>query len=262
MSKTSFQRLTTRRILEAAPNLKYIAFYHSSEDRLNACMRDYADRAFVYVLTALHQGKERFLYVGKSRAQYARHLMHSKKYAYDHIYLFECEPEYLTESEAAVIKELTPLFNRAGNPQAKRSKLLLNIDYEATQDPEAIQRYLEKCSRYEKVGLFGFGLPAAIFAALEEEAVRKGISCSEMVQCILESALGERIANKLDADTNIETNLISAKAFGIQNKRSTEQIKQYLHQGNRIPGAIRLGRDWILPRDAKFPENLRGKRRE
>lgn len=261
MTKVSFQRLTTRRILEAAPNLKYIAFYHSSEDRLNACMQDYANRSFVYVLTAMYKEAECFLYVGKSRAQYSRHLMHAKKYAYDHIYLFECEPEYLTQSEAAVIKELTPLFNRAGNPQAKRIKLLLNINYDAKQDAQMIQQYLEKYFKYAKVGLFGFALPAAIFVALEEEATRKGINCSEMLQDILENALGERIVAKLDADCDIDTNLTSAKSFGVQNKKSTEQIKQYLHQGDRILGAIRLGRDWILPRDAQFPEDLRGKRR-
>ena len=103
--KVTFQRLTTKRILAVAANLKFIAFYHKDEERLNACMQDYGDRSFVYVLSALHEGKECFLYVGKSKAQYARCLNHSRQFAYDHIYLFECVPEQLVEAEKAVIRD-------------------------------------------------------------------------------------------------------------------------------------------------------------
>lgn len=262
MRKTTFQRATTRRILEAAPNLKYIAFYHGSEDRLNACMRDYADRSFVYVLTALHEGREYFLYAGKSRAQYSRHLTHTKKYEYDNIYLFECEPEFLSESETAVIRELTPLFNRASNPNAERIKLLLGIDYDAQQNSEKIRHYLELYSRYENVGLFGFALPVAVFAALEEEATATGCSCSEMLLRILEKSLDKKIAGKLEERISMETNLISAKEYGFLHNRSVEQVKQYLHQKNRLPGALRVGRDWVIARDAQFPEDHRGKRKE
>ena len=119
MRKTTFQRVITNRIQEAAPKLKYVAFYHREEERLNACMRDYADRSFVYVLSAVHKEKEYFLYVGKTKAQYARCLTHSKQYANDHIYLFECAPEQLDDCEKAVIRELQPLFNRAHNPKAE-----------------------------------------------------------------------------------------------------------------------------------------------
>lgn len=38
MRKTTFQRVITNRIQEAAPKLKYVAFYHREEERLNACM--------------------------------------------------------------------------------------------------------------------------------------------------------------------------------------------------------------------------------
>ena len=108
MAKLTFQRKTTKRILAVAPKLKFVAFYHRSEDRLNACMRDYGDRSFVYIFSSCYMDQEYFLYVGKSKAQYSRCLTHSKKYEYDHIYLFECDQEWLSESEKAVIKELTP----------------------------------------------------------------------------------------------------------------------------------------------------------
>ena len=85
MAKVTFQRLTTKRVIAEAPPLKYIAFYHSTEQRLNVCMRDYADRSFVYILSAMYEGREYFLYVGKTKVQYARHLTHSKKYAYSQL---------------------------------------------------------------------------------------------------------------------------------------------------------------------------------
>ena len=60
MSKITFQRQTTRRVLAAAPQLKFVAFYHGAEERLNACMRDYEDRSFVYILSAMYAEEEHF----------------------------------------------------------------------------------------------------------------------------------------------------------------------------------------------------------
>lgn len=34
MRKTTYQRVTTKRIQEAAPELKYVALYHRDEERL------------------------------------------------------------------------------------------------------------------------------------------------------------------------------------------------------------------------------------
>ena len=70
MGKITFQRLTTKRIQRVAPHLKFVAFYHAQEDRLNACMRDYANRSFVYILSSMYKGEEYFLYAGKTKAQY------------------------------------------------------------------------------------------------------------------------------------------------------------------------------------------------
>ena len=162
MGTPTFQRRTTTRVKTVAPHLRFIAFYHKEEARLNACMHDYEGRSFVYVLSSIHKGQEYFLYVGKTKAQYARCLSHSKKYAYDHIYLFECEPESLTSCETAVIKELCPLYNRHHNPCAERYCMLLGIDYEAVQDTDMIHHHLEQLSEYEKKGLFGFSLPVPL----------------------------------------------------------------------------------------------------
>ena len=263
MGKITFQRSTTKRIQLVAPQLKYVAFYHAKEDRLNACMRDYADRAFVYILSSVYEGEEYFLYVGKSKAQYARHLTHAKNYAYDHIYLFECEPEFLTESEAAVIGELCPLFNRMHNPMAERLSRILKIDYMSKQDGEMIRSYLQRYARYKKVGLFGFALPVAVFPALEKKAKEEKCTCSEMLQRILETLLGDEIIENLSRTESVtETNLVTTNVYADKNRKSAEQIKQYLHQGNRLPGAAKIGRDWVIPQDTRFPEDLRGNRKK
>lgn len=260
MSKITFHRATTKRIQRVAPNLKFVAFYHAQEGRLNACMRDYADRAFVYILSSIYEGEEYFLYAGKSKAQYARCLTHSKQYAYDHIYLFECTDAFLAESEAAVITELCPLFNRKHNPIAGKLNRILRIDYTAKQDVCRIHQYLERYAEYKNTGLFGFALPVSVFAALEKRAGEENCTCSEMLQTILESILEAGIVDQLDnAGTLSKTNLITTKTYGRQNGKSPEQIKQYLHQKNRLPGTAKIGRDWVLPQDTRFPKDLRGK---
>ena len=261
MRKTTFQRVTTKRIQEAAPELKYVALYHRDEERLNACMMNYENRSFVYVMTSMCEGKEYYLYVGKSKAQYARHLIHSKKFEYDFIYLYECKPEQLAECEKTVIMALAPLFNRAHNPKLEQIKLLLDIDYDATYDARTIQSYLKKLSDYEALGLFGFALPAAVFLALEKEAVELGYNCSEWLLRLLEKQLGKKITAELNRGEKLETNLVTAKSFGDQHERSVEQAKQYLRKKGRIEGGIKLGRDWLMPRDARLPEDLRGKRK-
>ena len=258
--KPTFQRVTTARVMGAAPNLKYIAFYHGNEERLNSCMNDYVDRSFVYILSADYCGKEYFLYAGKSKAQYARMLNHSKKFAYDYIYLFECEPKQLAESERAVISELQPLFNKQGNPMWKRYAALLGINYDVVQDKTAIHRYLELYEKYNAVELFGFALPPTIFALVKQKAAAQNMTCSEWMQRVLEDVFMDEIAAALpQLNEDVPSNLISTERYGELHKKSREQIKQYLRQRNRIPGVLKVGRDWILPQDAKFPEDQRKK---
>ena len=259
MGKITFQRLTTKRIQRVAPHLKFVAFYHAQEDRLNACMRDYANRSFVYILSSIYEGEEYFLYAGKSKAQYARCLTHSKNYAYDHIYLFECEEAFLHESEAAVIAELCPLFNKQHNPMAEQLHRILQIDYAAKQDAKKIRYYLDRYAKYKRIGLFGFALPEALFSALEKKAEEENCTCSEWIQGVLEELLKDRLVSALEDEETIavKTNLITTKEYGKRNGKSPEQIKQYLHQKNRLPGAVKVGRDWVIPRDTRFPEDMR-----
>ena len=260
MGTPTFQRRTTTRVKGVAPDLRYIAFYHRDEDRLNACMHDYENRAFIYILTATYEDEEYFLYVGKTKAQYARCLRHSRKFAYDNVYLFECDPECLTPSEAAVINELCPIYNRNKNPRAEQFQTILGIDYNATQDADAIRRHLEYYTEYERKGLFGFSLPHHMFSALEEKAAERGCSCSELVQRVLEKELGGQISEKLRSGALLEeeTNLITTKQYAQIHGRSREQIKAYLLQSDRIQGTAKIGRDWVISRDAKFPKDLRG----
>lgn len=261
MAKLTFQRRTTKRVLEIAPKLKFVAFYHRSEDRLNACMHDYGDRSFVYIFSSCYMDQEYFLYVGKSKAQYSRCLSHSKKYAYDHIYLFECDPEWLAESEKAVIRELTPIFNRNDNPDATRIRQLLGINYDMVQSTETIAHYLRRYSNYKRTGLFGFALPIVLYTALEEKAAQIGCSCGDLVYGILEQTMLKQGKMDLDNVRDIKTNLVTTKSYGNSHAVSQEQVKQYLRQQERIPGTVKVGGTWIIPHDLPFPEDLRGKRR-
>lgn len=259
--KSTFQRLTTNRIKSVAPDLRYVAFYHRDEEGLNSYMKNYEDRSFVYVMTSMYKGKEYYLYVGKSKAQYSRHLANSKKFAHDHIFLYECmEPERLTDCERATIIALAPLFNRAHNPRIEQIKLLLDIDYDATYDAQTIQSYLKKLSDYETLGLFGFALPAAVFLALEKEAVEQGCTCSEWMLKLLEKQLDKKITAELNRGEILETNLVSAQEYGNQYERSVEQAKVYC-KNKRVEGGAKIGRDWLIPRDAKLPEDRRGERK-
>lgn len=262
MGKHTFQRRTIARIQEVAPNLRFVAFYHGGEERLNSCMRDYGDRSFVYILSSCYEDKEYFLYVGKSKASYTRFLSHTKKYAYSYLYLLECDPEYLTDSEKAVINELTPIFNRKDNPEAGRIGRLLGINYDAVQSKDSIESYLRKYANYKKMGLFGFALPVALYTAMEEEAAKSGWTCSEWVYGLLEQTILQRRNMDLENVNAIETNLVTTKEFGSIHERSQEQVKQYVHQRERMPGSVKIGRDWILPYDMKYPENMRGKSRK
>ena len=88
MPKPTFQRSTIARVLNAAPQLKYVAVYHTDDNWLPSCIHNYQDRSFVYVRTKDHGAGEYYLYAGKSKAQYARILRHMRKYAFDHAYIF------------------------------------------------------------------------------------------------------------------------------------------------------------------------------
>ena len=72
MGKPNFQRIVISRVTNAAPDFKYIAYYHAEDTCINACMNGYTDRAFVYILTVSYNGSEHILYVGKSQSQYSR----------------------------------------------------------------------------------------------------------------------------------------------------------------------------------------------
>lgn len=259
MGKPNFQGVVISRVTNVAPDLRYIAYYAAEDTRTNACMNGYADRAFVYILTITYNGNEHFLYVGKSKAQYSRFIAHLKNYAFDYIYLFECELEHLTKSEAAVIRELRPLLNQNHNPDAKHNKQFLGVKTGCPQDLDTIHCYLQRREQYAPSGLYGFSLPPAIFSVLEKRAHNTGYTCSEFIQKMLESAFPQEITETLTHPQAeyVHTNLISVKEFGLIHGRSREQTKQYLHN-NRLPG-LKVGRDWVLPKDSRFPVDRRRK---
>ena len=260
MGKPNFQSTTISRVITAAPELKYIAFYHADETSIKACMTGYKDRSLVYILTVKYEDSEVYLYAGKSHSQYSRFLTHLKNYAFDNIFLFECAEEHLLASEAAVIRELKPLLNRNHNPEAEHNKQFLGICFDGPQDEKRIQCYLDMRERYAPVGLYGFSLPPAIFSVMVKKAAELNCNCSELLQKILEKTYKNEIAEDLCcARDTIHTNLITAKSYGALHGRSREQIKQYLNQGNRVLGTAKIGRDWVILDEAKFPKDLRRK---
>ena len=77
---------------------------------------------------------------------------------------------------------------------------------------------------------------------------------------MLEESFAHEITEELLHPTDtIHTNLVTAKTYGALHRRSREQIKQYLNQGNRVLGTAKIGRDWVLLNDAKFPTDMRRK---
>ena len=258
MKGFKFQRSATTRVLTAAPELRYVAYYHADEARLKACMLDYEHRSFVYVLTVDYNGSEHYIYAGKSSAQYARMLNHLHQYAFDHLYLFETEPGKLNQCEAAVIRELAPLYNRLHNPLADRNRTLLGIQYDTMKDASAIHQDLKIQEAYSRTCLFGFALPGDAFRVLEQKASAENLTCSELLQNILEKMFPQEIAEQITRLESVDTNLISVQAYGDQNSKSREQIKCYCRK-NRLPGAMRIGRDWVIPKDTRFPKDHRRK---
>lgn len=109
---------------------------------------------------------------------------------------------------------------------------------------------------YDEHTLYGFALPGAVFSVLEQQAQAANCTCSELLQKILEWTYTKEIARQIPLQQETQTNLISVKEYGKLNKRSQEQVKQYLHK-NRVPGAVRIDRDWVIPRDSRFPEDHR-----
>ena len=258
MGTPTYPRRTIARVKKAARDLHFVAYYQCHEDWVNDCMHDYADRAIVYILASKYEGQEYILYVGKTQTQYTRFIKHSSHYEYDTIYLFECAPEVLDRCEAAVIKSLCPLFNRYHNPEAERYRTLLDINNESEQSAKDIRRYLERHVRYKKFGVYGFALPVELYAALEKVSEAQGIGCSIFAQELLEKTLQKETAKQLSKGEapKERTNLVSSKEYGEIHGKSREQVKAYLTQQDRLTG-IKIGRDWILPKDAKFPEDLR-----
>lgn len=258
MGTPTYPRRTIARVKKAVRDLHFVAYYQCSEEWVNDCMHDYADRAIVYILASKHEGQEYILYAGKTKTQYTRFIKHSSHYEYDTIYLFECAPELLDKCEAAVIKALCPLFNQHHNPEAERYRTLLGIHNEAEQRVKDIRRYLDRYVRYKKLGVYGFALPVELYAVLEKVAETRDCSCSVFVQQLLEKALQKETGTQLSKGEppKEKTNMVSAREYGQIHGKSREQVKSYLIQQNRLPG-IKIGRDWILPKDARFPEDMR-----
>lgn len=243
------------RVEVSVPKLSFTAYYDAEDPMLNASMRLYRKRAFVYVLAIDFHESEEYIYAGKSAFQYARMLQHIVNFSFSRVYLFECEETALEECEEAVIKLLKPLFNRQHNPESLRYQRVLHIDYDVPKDRETTLRYLEQWHEYCTLGMYGFALPPVLFALLKKDAAAHSRTVGQEMTEILEALYAEEISASAGIEVQM-TNLLTTIGFGSIHGRSQEQIKQYLHQNNRLAGQ-KIGNVWLIPDDEAFPEDRR-----
>lgn len=260
MSRTKTVTQISEIVKQAAPELRFVAAYNADDSQLSGSMQLYQKRCFVYLLTVQLADREVCIYVGETRYQYARFLCHKGSFAFDRVYLYECEEEALQACEAAVIRRLQPLFNRHNNPMHVRYNRILDIDYDAYHDHDSILRYLEKWDEYCTAGVYGFALPPAIYRVIRAQAQGHGVTVSEELTEILEALFASEIRPEAQvaAPENRRTNLIQTCAFAEKHGKSIEQVKQYLHQGDRLAG-VKIGRDWVVVDDEKLPVDRRKK---
>ena len=242
---------------KSVPKLSFTAYYESDDPMLNASMRSYKKRAFVYVLAFDFNDQEEYIYVGQSVFQYARMLQHIVNFTFNRVYLFECDAADLDECEAAVIRLLKPLFNRQHNPEAIRYHRILNIEYDVPQTEEITLRYLKQWEEYRSLGLYGFAIPPILFALFKKDTIAHGRTVSQEMTALLEALYAEEISDSADIEIQM-TNLVTTGGFGAIHGKSQEQIKQYLHQDNRLAGQ-KIGNTWLIPDDELFPDDRREK---
>ena len=82
-----------------------------------------------------------------------------------------------------------------------------------------------------------------------------------MLQTILEGLYPEEISNELKSDSEfLHTNLVTTNEYAEMHGTIRESIKQFLNANpDRIPGALKLCRDWVLLSDSPYPSDKRKK---
>ena len=256
MGKRSVTSLVER-IERKVPQLSFTAYYAADDPMLLTSMRMYRDRPFVYVLAIDTDDREEVIYVGQSVSQYARMMQHLLNYGFNKVYLFSCDGAALNEAEAKTIRLLSPLFNRRHNPKAIQYQRVLNIEYDVAHNRESILRYLSRWKEYCDFGLYGFALPPVLFSMLKREAINHKRTVSEEMVDILEALFADEIHAELEEKRVIpKSNLLTAENYAAQHSRSVEQVKQYLHQDDRLV-ARKIGRDWVVVEDLPWPRDRR-----
>lgn len=260
MSRMKTVTQITEIVTRVAPQLRYVAAYNADDPQLAGSMKLYPDRSFIYVLTLQFANSESCIYVGQTRAQYARFLQHRSTFVFDRIYLYECPENDLKKAEAAVIHRLKPLFNKTHNPESCRYERVLRLAETEVYDREMIINCYQKWNEYCSVGLFGFALPPVLFRLLKANATAHKLTVSEELTGILESFYADEIADELNKNVTDEakTNLKTTMDYGAIHQRTHEQIKQYLHQSDRLIGE-KIGQSWVLIEDERFPKDRRKK---
>lgn len=259
MAKVKKVTTLVERMERNIPQLSFTASYEANDAMLLASMRAYKNRAFVYVLMVDCEDREECIYVGRSMYQYGRMLQHLENFYFTRVYLFECDEMNLDEAEVNAIRMLEPLFNRRHNPKAFRYQRVLDLDYDGVYDEETTLHYLNSWKQYCTCGMYGFALPPILYTLLKETASIRNRTVSSELTELFEALFAGEIAGYIDAGVEYPmTNLATTNAFGCLHEKSCEQVKQYLHQEDRLVGQ-KIGRDWITIDDEAWPEDRREK---
>lgn len=52
----------------------------------------------------------------------------------------------------------------------------------------------------------------------------------------------------------MEKNLITLREYAVKIGKNPVSVRQKCQRGN-VPGAVKIGRDWLIPADAPYPDN-------
>lgn len=55
-------------------------------------------------------------------------------------------------------------------------------------------------------------------------------------------------------DGNMQQEMITLAAYAARIGKAESTVRQKCQRGN-LPGAVKIGRDWLIPADAPYPDN-------
>lgn len=248
-----------KRVKELVPETRFVARYEATDKELSTILKQYRNTSFLYLLVSNWENEKCIIYVGKSINQYNRMLNHKKKYEYDEIYLFYVPMRIQSQAESRLIEELHPLYNKACNEKRKELEKI-GIRQEGYKSQEKILEDIRVLVSSQKMQHMIFYLPCKYAMALRRESEKRKETTNEILEKILDEFLPEEswreeIKMGMGQSDRIPE-LLTTKEYAKLHHKSVEQIKVHC-RNNRIAGAYKFERDWLIPCGAPYPEDAR-----